>query len=139
MRRLQGGTTNRGDCMTGPRLPTAFGVIAALSAATSAHAAPACTPKIATVASVQGTVEVQRAGAGEWLTVARDDVLCAGDTVRVGVKSRADVVQLDETLLRLAANTSITIECVKDGGTAVVDIVAGAAPFLSPSPASVDG
>ncbi len=124
--------------MTDRRTLTALGVMVVLAAAASAQAAPACTPKIATLASVQGTVEVQRAGAGEWLALARDDVLCAGDTVRVGVKSRADVVQLDETLLRLAANTSITIEGVKDGGTAVVDMVAGAAHFLSRSPASVD-
>src|SRR5882724_1091186 len=117
---------------------TAIAVTVGVSPARYATAAATCEPKVATVASVQGTVEVTRAGTTDASPLARDDVLCVGDTIRVGPKSRADVVQLDQTLLRLAANTSITLEGLKDGGTAVVDMVAGAAHFLSRSPASVD-
>ena len=128
--------------MASPLRPIAILTAAAVAifAAPAPHAtaATACAPKVATVASVQGTVEVTRAGATDASPLVRDDVLCAGDTVRVGAKSRADVVQLDQTLLRLAANTAITLEGVKEGGTAVVDMVAGAAHFLSRSPASVD-
>src|SRR5439155_15993958 len=98
--------------MASPLRPIAILTAAAVAifAALAPHAtaATACAPKVATVASVQGTVEVTRAGATDASPLVRDDVLCAGDTVRVGAKSRADVVQLDQTLLRLAANTAIT-------------------------------
>jgi hypothetical protein len=103
-----------------------------------AHAASTCEPKVARIVSVQGTVEAKRAGTEEWQAVARDDAFCAGDTIRVQPKSRADVMQRDETLLRLAANTTITIEGANAEGTSVVDVAKGAAHFLSRSPARVD-
>ncbi len=93
---------------------------------------------IATVVSVQGTVEAQRAGGTEWQPVKLKDTLQAGDKIRVRDKSRADLAMLDQSVLRLNANTTITIEAVKEERTGVVDLIKGAAHFFSRGPGSLD-
>jgi tetratricopeptide (TPR) repeat protein len=132
----------RTDPLRGTRTATAVAVSLSLAGpmlpGLGAETAGPCEPKVARIVSVQGTVEARRAGAAEWQAVVRNDTFCPGDAIRVQEKSRADVMQLDETLLRLAANTTITIEGVKGEGTSVVDLAKGAAHFLSRSPARVD-
>ena len=75
--------------------------------------AQTCEKPVAQVTSVQGTVEARRAGATQWQAVQLHDTYCPGDMLRVQDNSRADVVLANESVLRLSANTSITIEGVR--------------------------
>src|SRR5207248_11550724 len=74
------------------------------------YAAPAQTRQewVARAVSVQGTVEAQRVGETRWQPVKLNDTFRPGDTIRVLERSRADVALLDQSVLRLNANTTIT-------------------------------
>jgi FecR-like protein len=103
-------------------------------------AAPAatCETPVAKVVSVQGTVESQRMGETPWQPVQFNDTYCPGDTIRVQARSRADVAMLNQSVLRLNANTTITLEAVKEERTGVVSLLKGAAHFFSRGPRSLD-
>jgi tetratricopeptide (TPR) repeat protein len=97
-----------------------------------------CEKPVAKVVSVQGTVESQRVGATQWQPTQLNDTYCPGDTLRVQERSRADVAMLNQSVLRLNANTTITLEAVKEERTGVVALLKGAAHFLSRGPRSLD-
>ena len=67
-----------------------------------------------------------------------NDTYCAGDMLRVQEKSRADIALLDQSVLRLNVNTTITIQAVKAEGTGVVGLLRGAAHFFSRGPRSLE-
>ena len=71
--------------------------------------AATCDQWIAKAVSVEGIVEVQRAGETQWQTVKLDDTFCPGDTIRVDDKSRAAISLANQPLLRLDQNTTITL------------------------------
>jgi len=75
----------------------------------SAAAAERCESPAGRLVSVQGDVGVQATGASTWLAVGLDHTLCPGDTVRVGKKSRAAVVLVNESVLRIGENSALTI------------------------------
>jgi tetratricopeptide (TPR) repeat protein len=104
----------------------------------SAVFAQTCDKPVAQVTSVQGTVEARRAGATQWQAVQLHDTYCPGDMLRVQDNSRADVVLANESVLRLNANTSITLEEVKAEQTSVVSLVKGLAHFFSRRPRSLE-
>jgi tetratricopeptide (TPR) repeat protein len=93
---------------------------------------------VARAVSVQGTVEVRRAGETQWQPVKLNDTFRPGDVIRVQERSRADVVLLDQSVLRLNAGTQITIEAVKEERTGVVDLLRGAVHFFSRGPRSLE-
>src|SRR2546430_16810317 len=62
----------------------------------------------------------------------------SGDTIRVRERSRADLAMLDQSVLRLNANTEITLEAVKEERTGVVNLLRGAAHFFSRGPRSLE-
>src|SRR5438093_2650685 len=103
-----------------------------------AFAQPQQPAAIVKAVSVQGTVEARRAGATAWQPVRLNDTFAAGDTIRVGGRSRADLAMLDQSVLRLNANTELTVEPVKEGRTGVVNLLRGAAHFFSRGPRSLD-
>lgn len=73
-------------------------------------AAASCVPAIGRVISLQGTVEVQRAGTPNWLRVSRlDTTICAGDRLRTDALSRAALFVQPETLVRVDQNTTISV------------------------------
>ena len=67
-----------------------------------------------------------------------NDTYCPGDTLRVQERSRADVAMLNQSVLRLNANTTIIFEAVKEERTGVVALLKGAAHFFSRGPRSLD-
>ncbi|MEO8163808.1 MAG: FecR family protein, partial [Betaproteobacteria bacterium] len=70
----------------------------------------ACRSPFARVVSIQGTIELQRAGQSDWSKVTRlDTPLCQGDKLRTGGLSRAALFIQPETLVRIDQNTSITV------------------------------
>ena len=87
---------------------------------------------------MQGTVEARSTGATQWQAVKLHDTYCPGDMLRVQDNSRADVVLANESVLRLSANTSITLEGVQEEQTSVVSLVKGLAHFFSRRPRSLE-
>ena len=110
-----GGTAFKASRKLGLTRVSASWLLAFLAAAGGAPAfaqeqAAACTPVIARVVSLQGTVEVQRAGTVTWLGVRRlDTSICAGDRLRTAPSSRAALFVQPETLVRVDQNTTITL------------------------------
>ncbi len=75
-----------------------------------AQDAAACQFAIARVVSIQGGVDVRRAGSSDWLRVKRlDTAVCAGDQLRTGPLSRAALFVQPETLVRVDQNTTIAL------------------------------
>ena len=96
------------------------------------------TSPVARAVSVQGSVEARRAGQTSWQPVQLNDTFSPGDTIRVLARSRADLALLDQSVLRLNANTELTVEPVKDQRTGVVNLLRGAAHFFSRGPRSLE-
>ncbi len=72
--------------------------------------AGACAPAVGRVVSIQGNVDVQRAGTRDWLRIRRlDTTVCTGDRVRTAPLSRAALFVQPETLVRMDQNTTIAI------------------------------
>lgn len=90
-----------------------------------------CDSPVGRAASVQGTVELQRAGATQWQPVQLNDELCPGDTIRALDQSRADVMLLSQSVLRVRANTRLTLEGIRDDESYFVDLLQGAVHFFS--------
>ena len=67
-----------------------------------------------------------------------DDIYCPGDMIRVQERSRADVALMNQSVLRLNANTLITLEGVKEERTSIVSLLMGAAHFFSRAPRSLE-
>ena len=93
---------------------------------------------VAKAVSVQGLVEARRVGQASWQPVRLNDTFSPGDSIRVHERSRADIAMLDQSVLRLNANTEMTVEPVKDQGTGVVNLLRGAAHFFSRGPRSLE-
>ena len=113
-----------------------FGGATVLAQPTSG--ATTCEPAPARAASVQGTVEVKRVSQTQWQLVKLNDTFCPGDSIRVQEKSRADIALLNQSVLRLNANSTITIEPPKEAQTGVIGMVKGAVHFFSRGPRGLE-
>ena len=103
----------------------------AISLYPSAAFTETCEQWIAQAVSVEGMVEVQRAGETQWQTVKLDDTFCPGDTIRVDDKSRAALSLSNQPLLRLDQNTTLTLGGVQEKRGAIVELAQGAVHFFS--------
>ncbi len=112
-----------------PTLTSALTIACVVCAGERASSAT-CDPPVARAVSVQGVIEVRPAGASDWQPVERDRAFCAGDTVRAGDRSRADLSLFDQSVLRLRARTEMTLSGAEDDKY-LVDLSRGAAHFLS--------
>jgi len=101
-------------------------------------AAERCEQWVAKVVSVQGTVEVKRVGEALWETVKLNDTYCPGDEIRAGENSRANLALINEAVLRLNQNTSMTLGEFKEEKTSLVDLFKGAAHFFSRKPRALE-
>ncbi|MEJ2592808.1 MAG: FecR domain-containing protein, partial [Candidatus Thiodiazotropha sp.] len=90
-----------------------------------------CASVVARAVSVQGRVEASSGDAPAWTVVHQGDTFCPGDRLRVGANSRAGIVLNDETLLRLAENSSVRISAPREDGSAWLDLLQGIAHFIS--------
>jgi Tfp pilus assembly protein PilF len=93
---------------------------------------------VAKVVSVQGTVEVKKVGEAWWQPVQLNDTYCPGDEIRAGENSRANLALINEAVLRLNQNTSMTLGEFKEKQTSLVDLFKGAAHFFSRRPRSLE-
>lgn len=84
-------------------------VLFGLLASFQTQGADVCEPVIGRIVSVEGMVEVQRTGASRWQAAELNDVLCQGDTVRSGAKSRTALALINEAVLRLDQLTTLQL------------------------------
>jgi tetratricopeptide (TPR) repeat protein len=93
--------------------------------------ADTCEKGVAKAVSVQGLVEVRRAGEAQWQQVKLNDAFCPGDVIRVQKRSRADIALSNQPVLHLDQNTIITIGGVKESKTSLIELIKGAVHFFS--------
>ena len=88
--------------------------------------------------SVQGNVEVRRAGQTQSQPARLNETYCAGDRIQVGDKSRADIALVNQPVLRLDQNTIITLAGLKDERASIIDLARGALHFFSRLPRNLE-
>ena len=74
----------------------------------------------------------------QWQPVKLNNTYCPGDTIRVLEKSRADIALINQPVLRLDQNTTLTLKGVKEEKTSIVELVIGAVHFFSRAPKSLE-
>ena len=89
-------------------------------------AATTCEPSVAKMVSVQGVVEVRRAGQTQWQPARLNDNYCPGDRIQVGERSRADILLANQPVLRLDQHTTITLGGLKEQRTSLIELIRGA-------------
>ena len=98
-------------------------------------AEPECDPAVARALSVQGTLEVKRAGQPRWQAVGRDERFCPGDALRTGADSRSAILFAPETVIRLDQYSSLVITAPETETTpGWLELLKGAAHFISRDP-----
>ena len=102
-----------------------------LLAAGRLSASITCNPWVAKMVSVQGHVEVARAGQLQWQKATLNDTYCAGDRVQVGERSRADLALVNRPVIRLEQHTTITLAGVRDEKRSIIQLLRGALYFFS--------
>jgi hypothetical protein len=90
-----------------------------------------CHEPVAMAHSVQGQVEQLTTETPHWAPVSLDQVFCPGDQVRVGQNSHASLLLNDDTLVRLAENSTISLSAPKEDGSSWLDLLEGMAHFIS--------
>ncbi len=101
-------------------------------------AATTCDPWVAKMVSVQGNVQARRTGQTQWQPALLNDTYCTGDRIQVGESSRADVALVNQPVLRLDQNTTITLGGVKEKRTSLIELIKGAIYFFSRFPRSLE-
>jgi tetratricopeptide (TPR) repeat protein len=96
-----------------------------------------CDPWVARAESVQGTVEVRKAGQTMWELVKLYDTFCTGDMIRVQENSRAAIVMGNETNLALDQRTTLTFTGIEQEKSFFMELVSGAVHFFSRFPKSL--
>lgn len=66
--------------------------------------------QVASVASVRGTVEVQRGGRGDWQPLFAGNPVFAGEPLRSGDDAGAALVFTDDCIVVLGADTTLTVD-----------------------------
>lgn len=97
-----------------------------------------CTAPIGTIVSLQGLVEVQRAGDTRWQVAHFDAPLCAGDTVRVGERSRAEASLVNQPKFRIDQNSTLRLVRQTPENKSLIELLSGVAYFFSRRPRSLD-
>jgi ferric-dicitrate binding protein FerR (iron transport regulator) len=118
--------------------PIIYSVFLTILLYPSAAPAETCEQWVAKVVSVQGSVEVQRVGETQWQPVKLNDTYCPGDVIRVQERSRADIALVNQPVIRLDQNTTITLGGLKEERTSLVDLLKGAAHFFSRLPRNLE-
>ena len=100
-------------------------------------AAAFCDPWIAKMVSVQGHVEVRRAGQIQSQPARLNDTYCPGDRISVGERSRADVALVNEPIIRLDQNTTLTLGGVREEKS-IIQLLRGVIFFFSRLPRNLE-
>jgi tetratricopeptide (TPR) repeat protein len=109
-----------------------------VSASSSGARAQSCEPAAASVISVQGDVEVSGHDRAHWRDLQLNQVLCAGQQVRLMAKSRAVLKLPNETLIHLDAGSVFTLRAIEPGKPAWLDLLRGALHIISRVPRALN-
>ena len=118
-----------------------FGVLCLLSWELHAQAGLAvrCPQPIARIVSAQGTIELKEASANVWHLAKIDALVCPGDFIRVGDRSRGAILLLAaETVLRIDENTTLQVLEPRQEYRSLLDLLNGVVHFLSRAPRSLE-
>jgi tetratricopeptide (TPR) repeat protein len=119
-------------------IKVSLGILALCSAAlcNDARADEDCDSEAGRLVSVQGAVEVQSAAGGEWREASIEGRLCQGDTIRVGLRSRAAIALINDAVLRIDENTTMRLLDVTgaDSQQSWLDLLEGAIMSFSRKP-----
>jgi tetratricopeptide (TPR) repeat protein len=88
--------------------------------------------------SVQGNVEVRRANQTQWQPARLNDTYCSGDRIQVGERSRANVALVNQPIIRLDQNSTITFAGVREERTSLIELLRGALYFFSRLPRDLE-
>jgi tetratricopeptide (TPR) repeat protein len=102
------------------------------------HAQAPCEPPAARVVSIQGTVELKRAGTDVWTPVMLEQALCIGDTLRVGQASRAALALANDSTLRLDQRTMLQLRGIAEEKRSLLELLLGAVYFFSHRPRALE-
>ena len=86
------------------------------------------------IVSVQGRVQVRKAGESKWMPVGLNEIYCPGDSIRVLKNSRAAIQLSNETLFRLDQNTTISLTGVEKEQSFLINVLKGITHFFSRQP-----
>src|SRR2546429_4390180 len=104
----------------------------------SASALPVATAQAGLVLTIEGTVEVSRAGTTQWASASTNLSLGFGDSLRPGPHSRSTVRLSDLSVLRVNENTLLEIRSQSEGQGSILDLKSGSCYFFNRSkPASI--
>ena len=104
----------------------------------SGHAQAPCEPPAARLVSLQGTVELRRAGTDVWTPAMLDERLCIGDALRVGEASRAALALANDSTLRLDQRTTLQLRGVAEEERSLLELLLGAVYFFSHRPRALE-
>jgi tetratricopeptide (TPR) repeat protein len=88
--------------------------------------------------SLQGKVEARRASTNIWEPARLNDAYCAGDRIKVGERSRADLAFPSQPIIRLDQNSTLTLAGMREERTVLVELLQGAMHFFSRLPRSLE-
>jgi Tfp pilus assembly protein PilF len=86
---------------------------------------------------VDGLVEIQEAGSSVWNPVAQYDNACAQSIIRVGSYGRAALRLPDNSLLKISANSHLTLGAPQQGRASLITILRGIIHVISRDPRSL--
>ena len=104
----------------------------------SGHAQAPCEPPAARVVSIQGTVELRRAGTDVWTPAMLEEALCIGDGLRVGQASRAALTLANDSTLRLDQRTTLQLRGIAEEERSLLELLFGAVYFFSHRPRALE-
>ncbi len=101
--------------------------------ATTAMAEP-CDPWAAKLVSVQGEAMVKRQAQNDWTPIGFDQLICMGDTLRVGQNSRVSVLLSGEGLIRVDQLTTLHFPEADSPNSFWAELMEGVIHFFSHKP-----
>ncbi len=127
--------------MQGKKIPCLIGavILSSIALGHATAAAPDCDPVVGELISVEGTVQLQRAGGGSWQAAGVGAMLCDKDTVRTEANSRASVSLVNDAVFRLDQNTAVHLADIapEPEEKSFVQLLVGAIQSFSRKPREV--
>src|SRR5215471_17053527 len=113
-----------------------FALALGIAAHTSALARD-CGEWHADLVAAEGTIEIRRVDATDWVGLARGDIVCMGDSIRAQAFSRATLRLPDQTVIRLDQYSTLTLDERDDGAGSLVKLLRGVIHVISRDPRSL--
>lgn len=106
--------------------------------ASAARAAEPCAAAVGRVVALQGAVDLQHAASRVWRVAELEQALCPGDLIRVGERSRAAIVLLDDGVIRIDENTTLRLAQASRDVPSLIETALGRLYFFSRRTRSLD-